>query len=91
MTDKNLIKLQNVPGKQLVILQTNSDEIEKLIENYIINHNPLVGTFVFARANGHKLSQKIQKLNGIEGEFAFVYNGKNEKKVKYYLAKLEAD
>ncbi|CAL6058060.1 Protein_disulfide isomerase PDI4 [Hexamita inflata] len=91
LNHKSLAKLTEIPGKQLVILNLNSklEDAEKLIE-YQQANNPkqlqIFNSFIFSKAsNDNEIVKKIRKTNSFteNQEFVFIYNAKNEKKIKY--------
>ena len=98
LSKKNLEELSTKPGKYLAIIAANEheDDIRQLIEYQRVNNPKDLASFnqfVFATANEtNEIVKKVYRTNEIEsGEYVIVYNGRNEKKVKYSLLEINGD
>ena len=96
LTKKNVEALSTKPGKYLAIIvaDEHEDDIKQLIEYERVNNPKDLSSFkqfIFATADEtNEIVRKVYETNDlVDGEHIIVYNGRNEKKVKYSLRTLD--
>ena len=98
LSKKNLEDLSTKPGKYLAIVVANEheDDIRQSVEYQRVNNPKDLASFnqfIFATADStNEIVKKVYRVNEIEaGEHLIIYNGRNEKKVKYSLLTINGD